>query len=59
MNTVGWLKDKHGVSWQIVPTALEEMPRDNDRARAKQVTEALLQMKKLDPDVLRQACEQG
>jgi len=44
----GWLKDRYGVSWQIVPTVLGEMMRDKDPARAKRVVEAMLQMKKLD-----------
>jgi len=44
----GWLKDRYGVSWQIVPTVLGEMMKDKDRARAKRVMEAMLQMKKLD-----------
>ena len=44
----GWLKDRFGVSWQIVPTVLGEMMKDKDRARAKRVMEAMLQMKKLD-----------
>jgi predicted 3-demethylubiquinone-9 3-methyltransferase (glyoxalase superfamily) len=42
------LKDRYGVSWQIVPTVLGEMMKDKDRARAKRVMEAMLQMKKLD-----------
>ena len=44
----GWVKDKFGLSWQIVPTVLGEMMKDKDRARAKRVMEAMLQMKKLD-----------
>lgn len=44
----GWLKDRFGVSWQIVPTVLGEMMRDKDPARARRVVEAMLQMKKLD-----------
>jgi predicted 3-demethylubiquinone-9 3-methyltransferase (glyoxalase superfamily) len=44
----GWLKDKFGVSWQIVPTALEELLGGPDHARVARVTQALLQMKKLD-----------
>src|ERR1700720_813155 len=44
----GWLQDKFGVSWQIVPSALGEMLGDQDRARAKRVVEAMLGMEKLD-----------
>jgi predicted 3-demethylubiquinone-9 3-methyltransferase (glyoxalase superfamily) len=51
----GWLRDRYGVSWQIVPTRLGELMKDKDRARAKRVTEAMLQMKKLDIARLEQA----
>ena len=51
----GWLKDRYGVSWQIVPTALGEMMKDPDRDRARRVTEAMLQMKKVDIARLEQA----
>ena len=44
----GWLKDRYGVSWQIVPAALAGMMRDPDRERARRVTRAMLKMKKLD-----------
>jgi predicted 3-demethylubiquinone-9 3-methyltransferase (glyoxalase superfamily) len=44
----GWLKDRFGVSWQIVPTVLGEMMKDKDRERSKRAMEAMLQMKKLD-----------
>ena len=44
----GWLKDRYGLSWQIVPTVLGEMMKDKDPARGKRVMEAMLQMKKLD-----------
>jgi len=44
----GWLKDRYGVFWQIVPAALQEMIRDPDRARAGRVAEAMLKMVKLD-----------
>lgn len=55
----GWLKDKYGVSWQIVPTVLIEMLQDKDPAKAKSVTQALFQMKKLDIKTLQAAYEQG
>jgi predicted 3-demethylubiquinone-9 3-methyltransferase (glyoxalase superfamily) len=51
----GWLRDRYGVSWQIVPTMLGEMMKDPDRGRAKRVMEAVLQMKKLDIAKLEQA----
>lgn len=44
----GWLKDKFGVSWQVVPRTLLELLKDPDRAKVERVTAAMLQMKKLD-----------
>jgi predicted 3-demethylubiquinone-9 3-methyltransferase (glyoxalase superfamily) len=55
----GWLKDRYGVSWQIVPTILGEMLQDKDPDRAKRVTMAMLQMKKLDIVQLKEAYEGG
>jgi predicted 3-demethylubiquinone-9 3-methyltransferase (glyoxalase superfamily) len=55
----GWLKDKFGVSWQIVPTVLGTMLRDKDAARSSRVMKAMLQMDKLDIAGLQQAYEQG
>lgn len=54
----GWLKDKYGVSWQIVPTVLGEMLQDKDPKKSERVMKALLQMKKIDIRGLRQAYEQ-
>lgn len=51
----GWLKDKFGVSWQIVPTIMDEMLRDKDEERLARVTEAFLKMKKFDIEVLVKA----
>lgn len=51
----GWLKDRFGVSWQIVPTALGEMMADLDPAKVNRVTQAMLQMRKLDVAALRAA----
>lgn len=51
----GWLADKFGVSWQIVPSALGEMINDPDPQRAQRVTQAMLQMTKIDIEELRQA----
>jgi predicted 3-demethylubiquinone-9 3-methyltransferase (glyoxalase superfamily) len=44
----GWLKDRYGVSWQIVPTVLPELLGDRDPVKARRVMEAMLQMTKLD-----------
>jgi len=54
----GWLKDKFGLSWQIVPTVLIEMLNDPDPEKARRATEAMLQMKKIDIPTLEQAYEQ-
>jgi len=54
----GWLKDKYGLSWQIVPTVLGEMLQDKDAKKSERVMKALLQMKKLDIQTLKQAYEQ-
>jgi predicted 3-demethylubiquinone-9 3-methyltransferase (glyoxalase superfamily) len=51
----GWLKDKYGVSWQIVPAALIEMMSGTDRIKSERVMRAVLQMKKLDVAALRRA----
>ena len=51
----GWLKDRYGLSWQIVPTILEEMIADPDRAKAKRAMEAMLTMVKLDVAALQRA----
>jgi predicted 3-demethylubiquinone-9 3-methyltransferase (glyoxalase superfamily) len=54
----GWLKDKYGVSWQIVPTVLGEMLQDKDPKKSEKVMKALLQMDKIDIATLNQAYEQ-
>jgi predicted 3-demethylubiquinone-9 3-methyltransferase (glyoxalase superfamily) len=53
----GWLKDRYGLSWQIVPTVLNEMIADPDRTKAKRATEAMLKMVKLDVSGLQRAYE--
>jgi predicted 3-demethylubiquinone-9 3-methyltransferase (glyoxalase superfamily) len=53
----GWLKDKFGVSWQIVPNDLGEMLQDKDARKSERVMEALLQMKKIDIQRLKTAHE--
>lgn len=54
----GWLKDKYGLSWQIVPTVLVEMLQDKNPEKSERVMQALLKMKKLDIKTLQQAYEQ-
>jgi predicted 3-demethylubiquinone-9 3-methyltransferase (glyoxalase superfamily) len=51
----GWLKDRFGVSWQIVPRALPELLQDEDRERANAVMKAMLKMQKIDVDELKRA----
>jgi Uncharacterized protein conserved in bacteria len=53
----GWLKDKFGVFWQVVPTVLIEMLQDKDEAKAERVMKAMLQMHKLDIKTLKDAFE--
>lgn len=53
----GWLKDKFGLSWQVVPTALIEMLTDHASERTERVTDAFMQMKKFDIAALKRAYE--
>jgi predicted 3-demethylubiquinone-9 3-methyltransferase (glyoxalase superfamily) len=53
----GWLKDKYGVSWQVVPTVLKGLLTDKDPAKAHRVMQALLKMVKLDIKKLKQAAK--
>jgi predicted 3-demethylubiquinone-9 3-methyltransferase (glyoxalase superfamily) len=53
----GWLKDKFGLSWQIVPTILGKLMQDKDPKKSKKVMEAMLKMDKLDIKTLKQAAE--
>lgn len=55
----GWLKDKYGLWWQIIPTILGELMQDEDGAKAQQVMAALLQMKKIEVAELLRAYEGG
>ena len=55
----GWLKDKYGLSWQIVPTALLELNADPDRDRADRAFQAMTQMKKIDIAELLRAADQS
>jgi predicted 3-demethylubiquinone-9 3-methyltransferase (glyoxalase superfamily) len=54
----GWLRDKYGLSWQIVPTVLGEMMQDKDAEKSQRVMKAMLQMTKLDIKRLKQAYAQ-
>jgi len=54
----GWLKDKYGLSWQIVPNALGELLGDKDAGKSKRVMEAMLKMHKIDIKRLQQARDQ-
>ena len=53
----GWLKDRYGLSWQVVPTVLDEAVRDDDPARAQRAMAAMMGMKKLDVEALRRAAD--
>jgi predicted 3-demethylubiquinone-9 3-methyltransferase (glyoxalase superfamily) len=53
----GWLKDKYGLSWQVVPIVLSELLSDPDPAKSQRVTQAMLQMSKLEIEPLRRAYE--
>lgn len=55
----GWLKDKFGLSWQIIPSILIEMMNDANPVKAQKVTEAMLQMKKIEVDQLHVAYNQA
>lgn len=55
----GWLTDRFGVSWQVVPTVLEELMQDEDQERSQRVTKAMLSMQKLDIAALERAYHDG
>lgn len=55
----GWLTDRYGMSWQLIPSELGEMMLDKDPAKFERVFAALVQMKKLDIAVLKEAFERG
>ena len=54
----GWLKDKFGLSWQVVPNVLIELFQDEDSAKTQRVMQAMLQMKKMDIAALKRAAEE-
>ena len=53
----GWLKDRYGLSWQVVPTGMEELFADPDKSRAERAMRAMLEMRKIDIDALRRAAD--
>ena len=53
----GWLKDKYGLSWQVVPKILLELLQDKDAEKSKRVMHAMMQMKKIDVPTLKRAAE--
>jgi predicted 3-demethylubiquinone-9 3-methyltransferase (glyoxalase superfamily) len=53
----GWLKDRYGLSWQVVPTGMEELFADPDKGRAERAMKAMLGMRKLDVAALRSAAD--
>ena len=55
----GWLKDRYGVSWQVVPAAIGEMMTSKDAAKIRRMTEAMLPMSKIDVAALRNAFDGG
>lgn len=55
----GWLKDKYGVSWQIVPEQLTQLLNAKDKEKAGRATKAMLQMKKIDIAILQKAFNGG
>jgi predicted 3-demethylubiquinone-9 3-methyltransferase (glyoxalase superfamily) len=59
MRQCGWLQDKYGISWQIVPSALPQLMKDNDPEKSKRVMQAMLKMTKIDIEELRRAYDQA
>jgi len=55
----GWLKDKYGLSWQIIPSVLGKLMQDKDAEKAKRVMQAMMQMDKIDINRLQQAYDRG
>ena len=55
----GWLKDKYGLSWQVIPSVLGKLLGDKDAQKSARVMKAMLQMEKLDIKGLQQAYDQG
>jgi len=55
----GWLKDKYGLSWQIIPSILGKLMQDKDAEKSKRVMQAMLQMRKIDIQALQRAYDQA
>jgi predicted 3-demethylubiquinone-9 3-methyltransferase (glyoxalase superfamily) len=55
----GWLKDRYGFSWQVVPTALNELLGDPDPGRSQRAMQAMLGMRKIDIEGMRRAADAG
>ena len=55
----GWLKDKYGLSWQVIPADLGKMLQDKDTQKSRSVMKAMLQMDKIDIEGLKQAYDEG
>jgi predicted 3-demethylubiquinone-9 3-methyltransferase (glyoxalase superfamily) len=55
----GWLKDKYGLSWQVIPTVLVELLQDKDAEKSNRVMQAMLQMDKIDIETLKRAYRNG
>lgn len=55
----GWLKDRYGLSWQIVPNVLLDLLKDKDAAKVRRVTRAMMQMIKIDIEKLEEAAARG
>jgi predicted 3-demethylubiquinone-9 3-methyltransferase (glyoxalase superfamily) len=55
----GWLKDKFGLSWQVIPSVLGKLLHDKDPEKSKRVMQAMLQMNKIEIAGLKQAYDQG
>jgi predicted 3-demethylubiquinone-9 3-methyltransferase (glyoxalase superfamily) len=53
----GWCKDRYGVSWQVVPSGMDEMLANPDKDRAKRAMQAMMQMRKIDLAALREAAD--
>ena len=58
-NRCGWLQDRYGLSWQIIPSALSTMLQDKDAEKANRVMKAMLQMDKIDIAQLKEAYDRG
>lgn len=54
-NQCGWIQDKFGLSWQIIPTMLGQLLQDNDKEKAGRVMKAMMKMGKIDTEILQQA----